>query len=317
MSSSNLESSAKIGHEAAAQLAAPFWRLISRQTNPIVKFNENGAGLAFYCVHSITGDVTILHDLARLVGPTQQFYGIQVPRVKMTAAFASSIQAVAQQHVNALIAFQPEGPIVVGGWSTGAIVALEMAQQLRALGRDVPLLVALDGAPCNTGGGISRWDPRYVWRLIGNMPRWVKDDQNGRWSLQLFFRRVIERIAFRVQVTSPVIKCEQTLNGDMVQNLLDNKGWSNAQRSFIRAMWDAQRTYVALPYPGHVLLYEAKIQPLFHLLQLSEAWKKIAPKLEIVPLDGGHGSIFREPRVAELAEHLRATLARIQLTMSA
>jgi thioesterase domain-containing protein len=44
---------------------------------------------------------------------------------------------------------------VLGGHSTGAIIALEMAQQLLARGREVSLLIILDGVLFNTGAEIS------------------------------------------------------------------------------------------------------------------------------------------------------------------
>jgi thioesterase domain-containing protein len=299
-------------HEATARSAAPLWRLVLRRVNAIVPFKEDGGGPIFYGIHSISGEVTPLQDLALRLDPEQRFYGVQVPREKMTSAFAVSIEAVARHHVEALVAFQPEGPVVLGGWSTGAIIALEMAQQLRAIGRDVPLLVAFDGAPCNTGAGISRWNPRYSWRQLRNLPRWAKEDQRQKWSWRAFARRVSERLAFRVLVAVPTVGYEQTLHSGMVRDLLSNSGWSSDQLSFIRALYEAQRRYVPMPYEGRVVLYEAQTQPLFHLLQLGAAWKKIAKRSEIVSLDGAHGGIFLEPAIGLIAGDLRTRLEELR-----
>ena len=133
-------------HQPVTRVVPPIWRLVSRHGSAIVPFNEVGEGPAFYCVHPISGDVTSFSDLARALGSGERFYGIQVPRRNMNAAFAVSVAAVARHHVEALLDHQPKGPFILGGWSAGAIIALEMAQQLQALGREVPLLIALDGA---------------------------------------------------------------------------------------------------------------------------------------------------------------------------
>jgi len=77
-------------------------------------------------------------------------------------------------------------------------------------------------------------------------------------------------------------------------------------------MWESQRAYVPKPYAGRVILYEAEVQPLFHLLRLSDAWAKIARHIETVRLPGGHGSIFRGPGVIALATHLRTRLAEVR-----
>lgn len=297
--------------EKAVSIVAPLWRLVSRRANAIVPLNSGSHGPAFYCVHSIGGDVTKFSDLTRLLGPEQICYGIQVPRDKMTASFAGSIEAIAAQYVKAIVAFQPEGKIVLGGWSVGAVIALEMAQQLRAIGRDVPLLVALDGAPCNTKAGIRVWNPYYGWKLIRNLPRWIRDDQQHAWSFRSFIRRVVGKFAFHGQLRLPVIG-RQTLHADAVQDLLNSDGWSSGQTSFIRALYAATRDYIPGPYMGRVIVYEAKTQPLWHLLQVGAAWRTIAAQIEIMSLDGSHTSLLQAPAVGALAEDLRIRLAAIR-----
>ncbi len=116
----------------------------------IVPLNERGDGPAFYCVHSVGGEAINFRHLSRLLGPEQRFYGIAPPPELRNAQFASSIESIARRYVDALVAFQPEGPYLLGGWSAGSTIALEMAQLLQASGRDVPLLAALDGTPGRT-----------------------------------------------------------------------------------------------------------------------------------------------------------------------
>ena len=293
---------------------ASIWRLVLRNTSAITVFNGAGKGPAFYCVHSVTGETTSYRGLAELLGPEQLFYGIQVPREQMHGAFAASIAAVARHHVAAVMKFQPDGPVVLGGWSSGAIIALEMARQLRAHGRDVPLLVALDGAPCNTGGGISPWHPLYAGRLMWNLPRWIrgKGAVGQGWSARVFAQRLFSTLSFQLQVKGPRLRNEQTLEGDAVQTIVDAAGWSGNQKSFIRALYDASRAYVPAPYPGRVLVYEAKTQPLNHLRQIGAAWTAIAASVEIVPLKTNHLAMFEEPCVQTLADDLRVRLGALR-----
>jgi thioesterase domain-containing protein len=306
----------QISNEAQAgeivSFVPPLWRLVARNGGTIVPFSEEGNGLALYCVHSITGDVSSFNDLARALGKEQRFYGIQVPRNRMNADLAASIEEVARQHLQALVAFQKDGPIVLAGWSAGAIIALEMAQQLLAVGREVPLLIALDGAPCNTGAGMSRGSPLYVWKLFCNLPSWAKYQaiQNG--SLKECIRKIAAKFAFRAQMALPSVKSDQTLHGSAVQGLLDRAGWLNEQKAFMRALYDAMRAYVPKPYTGRVVVYEARTQPLDHLLQVGAAWKKIAAESEIVLLDGNHEMLFKEPGIGVLARHLRMKLAELR-----
>lgn len=58
----------------------------------------------------------------------------------------NGVEGIARHYVSELLSVQPEGPYLLGGYSFGGIVAYEMAQQLRAAGHDVPLLVMFDMA---------------------------------------------------------------------------------------------------------------------------------------------------------------------------
>ena len=138
--------------------------------------NDCGQGPAFYCVHSVGGEVMSFRHLSNRLGPEQRFFGIQAPPELRSAEFASSIESMARYYVDELVAFQPEGPYLLGGWSAGSAIALEMAQQMRATGRTVDLLVAIDGAPPGTGAGTSPWSPTYYWKLFCNLPGWVSED---------------------------------------------------------------------------------------------------------------------------------------------
>ncbi|MEO6084691.1 MAG: beta-ketoacyl synthase N-terminal-like domain-containing protein, partial [Umezawaea sp.] len=55
------------------------------------------------------------------------------------------VELLAAQHVEHVLAIQPDGPYTLGGWSFGATIAHEMACRLKHLGADVDLLVCLDG----------------------------------------------------------------------------------------------------------------------------------------------------------------------------
>ncbi|HXF27576.1 MAG TPA: SDR family NAD(P)-dependent oxidoreductase, partial [Bryobacteraceae bacterium] len=142
----------------------------------IVPLSANGAGPALYCVHSLGGEVASFRHFASALGSACHLYGIQIPPGQKKPEFASSIETLASYYVSELLTFQPEGPYLLGGWSVGSTIALEMAHQLQIAGREVELLVALDGAPFNTNSGTSRWNPLYYWKLLRNLPLWVADD---------------------------------------------------------------------------------------------------------------------------------------------
>lgn len=74
---------------------------------------------------------------------------------------ATNVEHLAAQHVERVLAIQPDGPHTVGGWSFGAIVAHELAAQLERRGARVDLLVCLDGYVPATGRPVA-FDPGYL-----------------------------------------------------------------------------------------------------------------------------------------------------------
>ena len=171
-----------------------------------------------------------------------------------------------------------------------------MARRLRAIGRDVPLLVALDGAPSNSGAELLRRDPRYLWNLARNLPRWIAEQDLADWSPRGLLQRLVNRFVFAPGRAIAAGSAAGTAHLDTVSRLVDRPEWQVSQRAFIRAMFNAFAVYVPAPYEGRVILYETQAQPLTHLLQLGTVWAALARDLEIVPLPGKHPSFF--PRVA-------------------
>lgn len=295
-------------HPVASPVAATIWRLALKRAKPIVKLNNGSRGPRVYCIHPVTGDVVGLQVLADHFG-MQQLHGIQVPKQDMNAAYAGSIEAMATRYVTMIAALQPEGPINLMGWSAGAIIALEMAQQFVKLGREVPLLVALDGAPCNTGAGLRIWHPLYIVKLALNLPRWIRDDRSQDWSWRGILRRLESKLVYRFGVGVTKLPSQQTLDGETIQTLLETKGWLGEQKAFIHAMYKAMVDYVPAPYAGRVLVFETKTQPLIHLRQIGATWKKIAARTQIVLLEGNHSSIIADPTSGIIARHLLDCLA--------
>jgi acyl carrier protein len=58
--------------------------------------------------------------------------------------FSNCIEKIAAEYLTEVYKIQPSGPYLLGGFSIGAVIAFEMAQQLLAQGQDVAFLFLLD-----------------------------------------------------------------------------------------------------------------------------------------------------------------------------
>ena len=282
---------------------------LRKVTDVVVPLNDSGTGPAFYCVHCVTGVATGFRFMAQMLGPQHRFYGIQTPTMKRNAEFASSIESIAKYYVDNLIKFQPEGNFLLGGHSTGAIVALEMAQQLLARGREVRLLVIFDGDLSNTRAEISYLNPYDWFKLIWYLPRWIPGAMTEDFSFRTLYRKMSKAIAIRKKVTVRGEARRLTAESFVTINF---NNCSADHIAFMRALFEIQFGYIPRKYDGRVVVYTAKAQWPTRLLRITAAWRKIAPRSEIVNVKGDHISIMRPPDGYATAKHLAQRIAEIE-----
>lgn len=262
---------------------------------------------AFYCVHSLSGaGGTDFRDLARLM-PAVRFFGIQAPPKKMQdPQFGASVGSIADFYAGALVKFQPEGPFLLGGWSAGAIIALQIAQNLRARGREVSLLVAIDAAPENVAAGFRPWHPLYLLELACNVPGWIIHEE-------LMTRRTLHSLVWRVSNKAIAFgkkrmtrkSVEEVVGSHPVEGFIDLSRYPLTQSSFMKRLYDALLEYAPKDYLGDVVAYEAKVKPLLRMPQVGKVWHKLAARSVTVSVEGTHLSLLREPYVNFIAEDLR------------
>jgi thioesterase domain-containing protein len=112
--------------------------------SPLMAIQPRGNRLPFFAVHCGFGQVLFYRPLAQLLGPDQPFYGFQSEGLDGRPFKHTSIEAIAKYYIEAMRGVQPHGPYFLGGYCTGGVIAFEMAQQLRAAGEEVGLLVLFD-----------------------------------------------------------------------------------------------------------------------------------------------------------------------------
>jgi thioesterase domain-containing protein len=289
---------------------AAFAREVLRKvTDVILPINDSGTGPAFYCVHSITGAATNFCPMAKMLGPKQRFYGIQTPTKNRNAEFGSSIEAISQYYVDRLTSFQPEGNFILGGHSVGAIIAFEMAQQLRARGREVSLLVVFDGELFNTGTEISSRSPLYWFKLILNVPHWIRDFLMVEFTFKTFCQTVLNKATAAGKTITAKITGRGISSGHAVEGFINLNNCTADHAEFMKALYETQFAYVPKEYSGRVLVCVAKTQPLTHLRQVEAAWRVAAPASEIVHFKGTHTSMLRPPEGLPVARQLTRVLS--------
>ncbi|HTI00457.1 MAG TPA: thioesterase domain-containing protein [Acidisoma sp.] len=276
---------------------------LRRADTAIAPLNVTGDRIPIYWVHSVTGLGTDPIRLAKSLGPGQPFYSLRAPSRNRTASFASSVQDIALYYAREVAAFQPQGPLVVGGWSAGVVVAFEMAQQLRAMGRDVRYLVAVDFAPHN-----SAVKANALKMLTLRTVNWLYRQSTTRMS----FRMLVKRILGKALETTH----DTFTTGHPLDELIEHLRYTKTEGDFVRRLHDEVDRYVPVPYPGAVLFYVAveddgkrrASNRNLHSNHMIKVWRFLAGSLTVSKINGDHDSLLKGESVTELARRLEADL---------
>jgi thioesterase domain-containing protein len=185
-----------------------------------------------------------------------------------------------------------------------------MAKKLRAMGRELGPVIAIDGAPENIDV-LSAWHPTYWAEMARNVPRWLMhaDLMRSRSVHSLMWS--LSKHAVAIGKGALGLKRTEKLGGgysiDRVMNL---SLYPAEQRLFINRLFSAMFSYFPEQYPGDVVVYEAKVAPLLYLPQVGRTWHRIAPRSEIVGIVGTHIGIMHDPYVSALADDMRARVVK-------
>ena len=87
------------------------------------------------------GTVIPLVDVLAAITPARRCIALTARGVDDDREPLARVEAMAAAHVDEAIAAQPEGPYRIAGWSFGALVAYEIAVQLRRDGHDAAVIL--------------------------------------------------------------------------------------------------------------------------------------------------------------------------------
>ncbi|GAA1293057.1 alpha/beta fold hydrolase [Saccharothrix xinjiangensis] len=111
-----------------------------RAVSPLVPLKPEGTRPPLFLVHAVGGSVAPYVALAALLGDDQPVHALESPGLDGGPVEQRSLPDTAAAYLAAVREVRPDGPLVLGGWSAGGAVALEMARQ----DGDVGVVLVLD-----------------------------------------------------------------------------------------------------------------------------------------------------------------------------
>jgi thioesterase domain-containing protein len=267
----------------------------------LVQIQAGGTRPAFFCVHPSGGGVLCYAHLARQLGPEQPFYGFQSAGLDDEGALAESVEEMAARYVEELRGAQATGPYLLGGWSMGGLVALEMARQLRARGDEIALLALLDAPAPEKDAAPSVPDELTL------MIHFALD-------LGVTHEALVE-LGGRVKLVNPDEQLAEVLELAKAADLVA----PDVEPRVIRRLFNLFKANVRAMLNYRPPVWQGPLTLL--VAEESEAragdgggarrWAEAARAVEVHSVPGSHFTMLREPHVRALAERLGECIERV------
>src|SRR5262249_33593577 len=132
---------------------------VSPARSCLVALQPQGFRPPFFWVYGENSDTL----LPRYLGPDQPLYSVRHQGEDGSPAGYTTVVDIATSCLHEILAIQPRGPYLLGGYCFGSVIAFEIAQQLRRLDEDVPLLFLLEPVKRRLPStrSSSAWPPRF------------------------------------------------------------------------------------------------------------------------------------------------------------
>jgi thioesterase domain-containing protein/acyl carrier protein len=281
-------------------------------SSSVIPLQLQGHRPPFFCVHGLGGDVLSFLALARHLAPLQPFYGLQHPGLEQPFA-VNRLENLAAYYLKEIRQIQPQGPYIIGGWSLGAIVAFEMAQQLVASGHAVSQLLLLDTAietqPYATPTPTMRSIPEDdLLPLLVSLGERAHGADGAAFLPQLAHDLDMTPEAF----IHAVYRLMQHRASDEATEWRGALGQLSRHVDVFKASLEAATCYQPQVYPGKMTLFRATESDELFSLSSKPGWEDLASEgVTVVSVPGNHHTMLQDPHVQVLADRLHTCLEHI------
>jgi thioesterase domain-containing protein len=209
------------------------------------------------------------------------------------------MKAIARLYLDEISRVQPHGPYYLGGYCIGALVAFEMAHQLRTAGETVACLVGIEP---ELGPAPLRKRTRLVFEQAASLPMTEK--------LRYFARRISHKVKWDLgQLPRVASNFVRRFSRPPEQPAgIGTAAFDPETSPVARVLVRAQAKYVPRPYPGRMIIFRASNQD-GNPSADNDGWIAIAKGgVEIHQIPGEHLTVFEPQYVPALAKELDAVL---------
>jgi amino acid adenylation domain-containing protein len=265
----------------------------------LVALQSKGSRTPIFCLHGVPS----MRLLAKELGQDQPFFLVNLSEdAPLHPPFR--VEDLASIHLKTIQRVQPQGPYILVGWCREALLAFEVAQQLRAQGQEVALVAMFD-----------TWIPGYLSRFS------KREAAKARHSFEtervLVHARNLKQHSLLgaarylwEQASTIVIDRIRYLRVDLAG--LFRVGVGSKFKGTIEAQEDllliAVKSYRPQAYDGPVILFRSDKYRTWKYWDSSLGWSHMLPRLTVHEIPGVHDSMLTGPHRAEIARTITTAI---------
>jgi thioesterase domain-containing protein len=261
----------------------------------LVDIQPKGDRPPLFCIHSYGGYVINYRLLAELLPPDQPVWGIRAPQTAAGLIQFDSLGKLAAFYMDELRRRFPDGPFLLAGYSSGGIIAYEMARQLEDQGLSAPFVGMFDTCLLRSDLRPSRLtSPDMWWNFIKNIPFWLLDlirpEPESRPQTQHAYRERVRTVLGKDRY-------------DWMKDVREDR------KEFAFRHLAVLQKYTPPPSGLHVHVFRSRVRGVFHPQTTDLGWGRYARGgVTVHHIRGRHAAVLREPAVADLANQLATAM---------
>lgn len=265
----------------------------------LVPIKPEGSKVPIYIIHGIGLNLLNFSSLVSYMDAEQPIYGLQALGLDGKDEPLDNMEAIAAHYLSEVLEQNPDGPYSIAGYSFGGYVALEMARQLKEMGKVVKLLAMFDTnaqESDNKKSGLA-WLSRKINRQL---PKLI-------WFTNSLIKSPISTLQYQKQYV------KRQVNALLQATGLQEKPQVVKQLDHLHHIMEKHElafdSYSMKPYDGIVDLFKAELRVYFVDDLKYLGWGKYALRgVRVHNVPGDHKQMLLPPNDKVFAESLQRAL---------
>jgi thioesterase domain-containing protein len=267
----------------------------------VVPIRPYGSEPPLFFIHGVGGILPAFGTLLDKLDPRHPVYGIQSQAFDPAGPALLTLEEIAAYYLREIKRVVSHGPYYLIGFSFGGMVAFEMAQQLRATGEERPFIGMIDSCE------------------MSYLKRQAKFDPTGQKASDLY-HRLKRRFSEAFQKPDTFSYIREKFESRFFRTLYSVTSKfgiriSNSLHFPYHVNWFAAVNYSPKAYDEKFFLFKAKEHFWEPRIPADLGWGPLAMKgVDIFEIPGDHTTMFVEPNVSVLGDHLARCFETVALS---